>query len=195
MNVREFHAPRRACRGELGVLGLWCVNESKRGGASFHQVIAQNMLLARPRRILIRGVERARLLSSSPGQVYQSKIETGELKPDACQLAALEHLDRLYSEMEGWTPLPPPPPPPPPKTKEWRGPKFDAYGQPIGGGAMYTGVDNKASDGGGGGFFSAISSFFGGGGGAKGSSSSDAEPTLDGLEAVPRGVYMHGGVG
>ena len=69
---------------------------------------------------------------------------------------------------------------------------MDAYGEPIGGGAMYTGVDNN--DGSGGGFFSSLSSMFGGGGGG-GDSSASAEPTLASLGDVPRGVYMYGGVG
>jgi protein AFG1 len=134
----------------------------------------------------------------SPLQAYDAGVKSGELRRDHCQEAALEHLERLYDEMCSWEPLPPPPPPPPPGKKEWRGPKFDAYGQPIGGGAMYTGVDNKQGGDSGGGFFSAIGSFFGGGGGGEKNSKGGgegADPSLEGLDAVPRGVYMHGGVG
>jgi protein AFG1 len=56
---------------------------------------------------------------------------------------------------------------------------------------MYTGVDNQGD---GGGMFSMFSSFFGGSG-DKAAKKESTEPSLAGLEDVPRGVYMYGGVG
>ena len=133
----------------------------------------------------------------SPTEAWNAGLASGELRPDPQQAAALPLLENLYQELCAFQPRPPPPPPPPPKAKEWKGPQFDAYGQPIGGGAMYTGVDNKSGGGGGGGgFFSSITSFFGGGGSSgSGGGSGGGDPELDGLEGVPRGVYMYGGVG
>lgn len=130
-----------------------------------------------------------------PRDAYRAMVESGQLQSDENQERALVHLQALYDELTTWQPRPPPKPPPPPKEKVWRGPQFDAYGQPIGGGTMYTGVDNKES-GGGGGMWSTFSSFFGGGGGGGGdATSASAEPSLNDLDDVPRGVYMHGGVG
>lgn len=140
-----------------------------------------------------------RLLGSTPGplEVYRSRIASGELRADECQEAALVNLEQLHAEMLTWEPRTPPPPPPPPKEKEWKGPKFDAYGQPVGGGAMYTGVDNKQASDDGGGLWSTLTSFLSGGsgGGGSGGSSASADPLLCGLDDVPRGVYMYGGVG
>ncbi len=131
--------------------------------------------------------------SAGPQASYEARVASGELRPDDKQQAALVHLQRLHEELVGWQPRPPPPPPPPPTEKVWRGPQFDAYGQPTGGGTMYTGVANKDKDNDGG-MWSAITSLFGGGGGGGGSGAS-SEPTLSDLESVPRGVYMYGGVG
>ena len=96
-------------------------------------------------------------------------------------------------------PTPPKKPPPPKGGKEWKGPQFDAYGQPIGGGAAYTGVDKGGAAGAGfsadGDMFAGLRSLFGGGDDAKKKDDPSAEPSLDGLEKVPLGVYMYGGVG
>ena len=59
---------------------------------------------------------------------------------------------------------------------------------------MYTGVDNAESNTGGG-MWSALSSLFGSGSGQSTGSGGSTDPDLSGLEDVPRGVYMYGGVG
>ena len=79
---------------------------------------------------------------SPPLDVYVAAVQSGALREDAHQLAALEKLQRLHHELAAYEPPPPPPPPPPPTKGEWKGPQFDEYGQPVGGGTMYTGVSN-----------------------------------------------------
>ena len=128
--------------------------------------------------------------SASPIEVWNAGVARGELREDAKQEAALVHLESLYQELLLYQPQRPKPPPPPPKESKWKGPTMDAYGEPIGGGAMYTGVDNSAESGGG--FISSLTSMFSGSGGTK---TTDTDPPLEGLESVPRGLYMYGGVG
>lgn len=132
--------------------------------------------------------------SGGPKATYHARVARGDLRSDDKQEAALVHLQRLHQELVGWKPRPPPPPPPPPKGKTWRGPQFDAYGQPVGGGAMYTGVANKDKDSGGS-MWSSISSMFGGGKSGGSDSSASSEPSLSNVGDIPRGVYMYGGVG
>ena len=143
------------------------------------------------------------LLAPKPGErpldVYLAAVQSGRLNEDPCQVAALEQLQRLHLELEVYEPPPPPPPPPPPEKKQWKGAQMDEYGEPIGGGALYTGVatGDKGDDG----LFASISSTFGsifGGGGddgkkKKGGGSAD-EADLS-LVTAPRGLYMYGGVG
>ena len=126
---------------------------------------------------------------SPPLDVYVAAVQSGALREDAHQLAALEKLQRLHHELAAYEPPPPPPPPPPPTKGEWKGPQFDEYGQPVGGGTMYTGVSNDGGGSGGGSWFGRL---FGGGAAA----APAAAPPRD-LSSVsaPRGVYMHGGVG
>ena len=96
---------------------------------------------------------------SPPLDVYVAAVQSGALREDAHQLAALEKLQRLHHELAAYEP-PPPPPPPPPTKGEWKGPQFDEYGQPVGGGTMYTGVSNDGGGAGGGSWFGRL---FGGG--------------------------------
>ena len=109
--------------------------------------------------------------TAGPLETYRARVARGELREDDNQLAALVHLERLHKDMLAWTPRPPPPPP----------------GGGAGGGP------------GGGGFFASLFGGGGspssGGGGGGGGSSAAADPSLDGVEDVPRGVYMYGGVG
>ena len=160
--------------------------------------MAQLAMLARlPGRLATR-----RLLSTStagPIEVYKSMVASGQFREDNHQVAAMLHLDRLYNDLLAYEPTPPKKPPPPKGGKEWKGPQFDAYGQPIGGGAAYTGVDKGGAAGAGfsadGDMFAGLRSLFGGGDDAKKKDDPSAEPSLDGLEKVPLGVYMYGGVG
>jgi predicted ATPase len=125
-------------------------------------------------------------------------VASGALQADALQVRALQRLERLHVELKSYTRKPLPPPPAASGSKEWRGPKFDKYGTPTGGGSMYTGVANTDSGSGGGGLWGAVTSLFGGGGGSGddgGAAKSGGDFELSGLEAVPLGVYMHGGVG
>ena len=133
--------------------------------------------------------------SGSPKAVYRAMVEAGQLRSDDRQEAALVHLQRLYDELLEWKPPVQLPPPPPPKAKVWRGPQFDKYGQPTGGGAMYTGVDNQESSPSPS-IWSRVSSMFSGSrdGDDRGAAAS-TEPVLSNLSSVPQGVYMHGGVG
>ena len=114
--------------------------------------------------------------SRPPQEVYRAAIAAGELRADERQAAALVHLDRLYHELETWTPVTPSAPAPPEA-------------------ASASSADDKAgSDG----LFSSLTSLFGGGEGGESSSVKTAvlaEPTLSGLEGVPLGLYMYGGVG
>ena len=143
----------------------------------------------------------ASLLAPRPGErpldVFRAAVQSGKLNEDPCQVAALEQLNRLHLELEVYEPPPPPPPPPPPEKKQWKGAQMDEYGEPIGGGALYTGVANDKGDDG---LFASISSTFGsmfGGGGddkkRRGGGSAD-EADLS-LVKAPRGLYMYGGVG
>ena len=115
------------------------------------------------------------------------------LHQDPQQDAALRHLARLHGELLAYTPPPLPPPPAVSQASTWRGPQFDAYGTPIAGGTMFTGVANdRAAAAGLWGRFGAI--FGGGGGGGGGSSSSASGSDLSVVDA-PLGVYLHGGPG
>ena len=141
------------------------------------------------------------LLAPKPGErpldVYRKAVQSGKLNEDPCQVAALEELQRLHLELEVYEPPPPPPPPPPPEKKQWKGAQMDEYGEPIGGGALYTGVTNDKGDDG---LFASISSTFGsmfGGGGSdakKKGGGAAGEADLS-LVKAPRGLYMYGGVG
>jgi len=127
----------------------------------------------------------------SPLETFRAAIAAGTIREDPFQMAALEHLDRVHHELVGYTP-PPPIPPPAASKKEWRGPKFDKYGTPIGGGTFYTGVANQKQESEGS-LWASVASFFGGGPRADAKKRKVNElPRLDG---VPRGVYMYGGVG
>ena len=123
-------------------------------------------------------------------------IDAGILRHDAKQMAALTKLDRLAAELRHFTPPPLEPPPAPSGAKQWRGPQFDAYGQPVAGGTAYTGVDAKGgldnSDSAGG-LWSSLTSLFSRDAGENKAKAS-VEPTLDGVKA-PLGLYMYGGVG
>ena len=134
----------------------------------------------------LRAASTAAADARGPLAVLRDRVRDGQLREDEHQLAAVCLLERLHGEMVTYDPPPLPPPPKPSGDKEWRGPKFDAYGQPIAGGAMYTGVGSGGDSGG---LWSAVTSYFGG---AK--PKGDGEPTLSGVVA-PRGVYMYGGVG
>jgi predicted ATPase len=133
-------------------------------------------------------------LCMSPLRVVQDGIAAGILREDPNQTAALKKLDRLVDELRGFEPAPLKPPPLPSGAKQWRGPRFDSYGQPIAGGALYTGVDGGGGlggSGGGGSLWSSFTSLFGDG---EKKASAGAEPPLEAV-AAPRGLYMYGGVG
>ena len=116
------------------------------------------------------------------------------LHQDPQQDAALRHLARLHGELLAYTPPPLPPPPAVSQASTWRGPQFDAYGTPIAGGTMFTGVANdRAAAAGLWGRFGAI--FGGGGGGGGGGSSSSASGSDLSVVDAPLGVYLHGGPG
>ena len=158
--------------------------------------------MLRSRSVAWPAAARARALCAAAGGVaggplaaYRAQGESGALRDDDCQVAALVRLERLHVEMLSYERKPLPPPPAASGAKEWRGPKVDAYGEPIGGGTMYTGVSNADAGGGGGGLWGAVASLFGGGGDGGAQKPSGGDPDLSGLEGVPLGVYMHGGVG
>lgn len=129
----------------------------------------------------------------SPLRVVQDAVAAGILRDDANQTAALKKLDRLVAELRCFEPAPLKPPPRPSGAKQWRGPQFDAYGQPIAGGAAYTGVDVRAGLGGSGGgsLWSSFTSMFGDG---DKKARASVEPPLEAVTA-PLGLYMYGGVG
>ena len=81
---------------------------------------------------------------ASPLRVIQDAIRAGALREDPKQMVALAKLDRLATELRGFVPQRLEPPPAPSGKKQWRGPQFDAYGQPIAGGAAYTGPSRCA---------------------------------------------------
>ena len=109
-----------------------------------------------------------RLLSMarlSPKESWLARIATRELRFDCNQEITMVHLERLHMEMEDYIPKP----------------------------VVKPGSAPSSASSSSGGFFSSL---FGGGSGKQAPSSDPrATPPLEGLEKVPRGLYMHGGVG
>ena len=142
-------------------------------------------LRVRPSQLTSRAVGRC-LCTRPVGPLadYHAKVGRGQLRHDDCQAAALVHLEKLHNQLCDWTPWPPPPPLSPNEPAS-------ATASSAGRGGARARDDASQSS-----FLSSISSFFGGGGASSSESSGVArDPDLVGLEDVPRGVYMYGGVG
>ena len=156
----------------------------------------RNLKTTRQKRTKILSNERLKSMTGSlvgpVSKFLRDAVRNKTLREDPVQIVAASALDRLRAELDRHRPVDLPPPPKPDGPTEWRGPKFDAYGQPIAGGAAYVGVASPSSSTNDGGILSRVSSFLG-----LGTNSVRADTNEDTLKKklAPRGVYLVGGVG